>query len=138
MFAGAADLWRTLTDLNTQVLSQAPHREASTLPAMAAPANIADSELTLNAPYQYQPIDPKDDIRILIVSPPASSDPTTIHGELFTAKLSDKPPYEALSYCWGADVFPETLHLPGGVLAITDNLAAALRQLRHPEQCRHL
>jgi hypothetical protein len=105
---------------------------------MAAPANIADSELTLNAPYQYQPIDPKDEIRILIVSPPASSDPTTIHGELFTAKLSDKPPYEALSYCWGADVFPEMLHLPGGVLAITDNLAAALRQLRHPEQRRHL
>ncbi|KAH8758774.1 heterokaryon incompatibility protein-domain-containing protein [Hyaloscypha sp. PMI_1271] len=105
---------------------------------MAAPANIADSELTLNAPYQYQPIEPKGEIRILIVSPPASSDPTTIHGELFTAKLSDKPPYEALSYCWGADVFPETLHLPGGVLAITDNLAAALRQLRHPEQRRHL
>ncbi|PMD63545.1 HET-domain-containing protein [Hyaloscypha bicolor E] len=105
---------------------------------MAAPANIADSELTLNAPYQYQPIDPKDEIRILIVSPPASSDPTTIHGELFTAKRSDKPPYEALSYCWGAEVFPEMLHLPGGVLAITDNLAAALRQLRHPEQRRHL
>jgi hypothetical protein len=105
---------------------------------MAAPANMADSELTLNVSYQYQPIDPKDEIRILIVSPPASSDPTTIHGELFTAKLSEKPPYEALSYCWGAEVFPEMLHLSGGVLAITDNLAAALRQLRHPEQCRRL
>jgi hypothetical protein len=138
VFTVAANLWRTLTDLNTQVLSQARHREASTPPAMAAPANIADSELTLNAPYQYQPIDPKDEIRILIVSPPASSDPTTIHGELFTAKLSDTPPYEALSYCWGAEVFPEMLHLPGGVLAITDNLAAALRQLRHLEQPRHL
>jgi hypothetical protein len=50
--------------------------------------------------YEYQPIDPKDEMRILILLPPASPDETELHCEIVTANVSDKPSYEAISYCW--------------------------------------
>jgi len=88
------------------------------------------------ASYSELPIDPKLEIRILELLPPASPDPTEIHCNLTTARLADKPSYEALSYAWGDPVFPEKIYLPTGYLAITSNLAAALRQLRLPNRPR--
>ncbi|KAH8789885.1 heterokaryon incompatibility protein-domain-containing protein [Hyaloscypha sp. PMI_1271] len=90
------------------------------------------------ASYSELPIDPKLEIRILELLPPASPDPTEIHCNLTTARLADKPSYEALSYAWGDAVFPEKIYLPTGYLAITSNLAAALRQLRLPNRPRRL
>ncbi|PMD42634.1 heterokaryon incompatibility, partial [Hyaloscypha variabilis F] len=61
-----------------------------------------------------------------------------IHGNLVTAKLSDKPAYEALSYAWGHLVYCEKIYLPTSYLEITSNLATALRQLRHQDRPRKL
>ncbi|PMD16651.1 hypothetical protein NA56DRAFT_307360 [Hyaloscypha hepaticicola] len=88
--------------------------------------------------YSTWPIDPKLEIRILELLPPASLDPTKIHCNFRTAKLSDKPLYEALSYAWGDPVFSEKIYLPNGYLAITSNLAATLRQLRPENGLRRL
>jgi hypothetical protein len=88
--------------------------------------------------YEYQPIDPKDEMRILILLPPASPDETELHCEIVTANVSDKPSYEAISYCWGAEVFPEILHVSDGILAITENLAAGLRRFRLEDRARRL
>ena len=88
--------------------------------------------------YTPWPINPKLEIRILELLPPASPDPTKIHCNLITANLSDRPSYEALSYAWGDLVFSEKIYLPNGYLAITSNLAAALRQLRPGNGLRRL
>jgi hypothetical protein len=88
--------------------------------------------------YSEWPINPKLDIRILELLP-ASPDNTQIHGNLTVAKLSDNPSYEALSYVWGDQVFPEKLNLlPTGHLEITRNLAIALQQLRDQHRPRKL
>jgi hypothetical protein len=97
-----------------------------------------EDRVSSTASYSELPIDPKSEIRILELLPPASPDPTEIHCNLTTARLADKPSYEALSYAWGDPVFPEKIYLPTGYLAITSNLAAALRQLRLPNQPRRL
>ena len=88
--------------------------------------------------YEYQPIDPKDEMRILILLPPASPDETELHCEIATANLSEKPSYEAISYCWGDEVFSETLHVSEGILAITENLAAGLRHFRFKDRAQRL
>jgi Heterokaryon incompatibility protein (HET) len=88
--------------------------------------------------YEYQPIDPKDEMRILILLPPASPNETELHCEITTANVFDKPSYEAISYCWGAEVFPETLHVSDSTLAITENLAAGLRRFRLKDRARRL
>ena len=90
------------------------------------------------ASYSDCPINPMTEIRIIELLPPVSSDPRALHCNLLTAKLSDRPSYEALSYAWGEAVFPETLQLPGGSRAITANLAAALRELRLLDRSRRL
>jgi hypothetical protein len=94
-----------------------------------------DNPLT---PYEYEPIDPKDEIRILILLPPALPNAAELHCEIATAKILDNPSYEAISYCWGAKVFPETLYLPNGTLAITKNLAGGLRRFRLTNRPRRL
>lgn len=98
---------------------------------------IAETDGPLT-PYKYHPINLKDEIRILILLPPASPDGSELHCELTTAKISDEPSYEAISYCWGAEVFLERIYLPEGTLAVTENLAAGLRRLRHKDRPRHL
>jgi hypothetical protein len=77
-------------------------------------------------------------IRILILLPPASPDTAELHCEIATAKISNNPSYEAISYCWGAKVFPETLYLPSGTLATTKNLAGGLRRFRLTDRPRRL
>lgn len=90
------------------------------------------------ASYDPYPIDPKTEIRILELLPPALSDPDTIHCTLFTAKLKGNPRYDALSYAWGQTLFTERLCLPTGYLAITPSLAAALRSLRYLDRPRRI
>jgi len=81
---------------------------------------------------------PKKRNKILELLPAASPDPASIYCNLSTAKLSDQPAYEAVSYAWGEPVYSERIYLPTGHLAITSNLAAALRQLRHKDRSRKL
>ncbi|KAH8762980.1 heterokaryon incompatibility protein-domain-containing protein [Hyaloscypha finlandica] len=99
---------------------------------------IAETDMPIT-PYEYQPIDdPKGKIRILILSPPASSDDPELRCNLTTAEISDSPSYEAVSYCWGTEALTERVHLPSGILAITKNLATGLRRLRFRDRPRHL
>ncbi|KAE8451449.1 hypothetical protein EG329_004078 [Mollisiaceae sp. DMI_Dod_QoI] len=100
-------------------------------------SSIAERDPQLHQ-YTYQPIDPKDEIRILILLPPTSPNETELRCKITTAKISDNPIYEAISYCWGAEVFPETIYLPNGTLAITANLAAGLRRFRWKDRPRHI
>ncbi|KAK3393511.1 heterokaryon incompatibility protein-domain-containing protein [Podospora didyma] len=56
----------------------------------------------------------------------------------------DVPPYEALSYTWGASSFPHTLRIQddasagGGIVPITQNLLDALLRFRSPVKTRLL
>jgi hypothetical protein len=58
--------------------------------------------------------------------------------ELEHVTLSDAPPYEAVSYCWGASDFTETLHCGRGFLKITRNLHSALTIFRLENAARYL
>jgi hypothetical protein len=78
--------------------------------------------------YTFQSLD-HDSIRLLQLSP-STSPSAELRCELLHSRLNEEPKYEALSYTWGAPVFPEKLHLPDGYLNITENLASALRRLR--------
>jgi hypothetical protein len=46
--------------------------------------------------------------------------------------------YEAISYCWGEPIFDHAMQCEDQIVPITQNLAAALRQLRYPDAPRHL
>jgi hypothetical protein len=112
-----------------------PSNQTATMDPSESPAVEIDTPLNQ---YEYQPIDPKDEIRILILLPPASPDETELRCEIATANISDKPSYEAISYCWGDGVFSETLRVSDGILAITENLAAGLRRFRLKDRARRL
>jgi hypothetical protein len=105
-----------------------PQHHNTYLFKMSSETSFNEDRVSSAASYSELPIDPKLEIRILELLPPASPEPTEIHCNLTTARLADKPSYEALSYAWGDPVFPEKIYLPTGYLAITSNLAAALRQ----------
>ncbi|MCJ1288353.1 hypothetical protein MMC26_007708 [Xylographa opegraphella] len=53
-----------------------------------------------------------------------------LQGQLMIHRLSDAPPYEALSYVWGDATINGHIKCAGKVLPITPNLTAALYRLR--------
>jgi hypothetical protein len=55
---------------------------------------------------------------------------------LITGHLDALPKYEALSYVWGSQENPKTIHLNGQTLFITQNLHQALIRLRKPAKDR--
>lgn len=85
--------------------------------------------------YQFQDICEDGFIRLLDLKPATSAD-ADIHCELIKSDRRLAVEYEALSYVWGKGEFSNTLHLPGGCLMITDNLASALRRLRLSDKSR--
>lgn len=85
----------------------------------------------------------KREIRILGLLPGLFNDDTAC--TLGTCSINDSPegrtppPYEALSYSWGQLTLGETIRLNHeDRFPVTDNLAAALRRLRHPRDVRML
>jgi hypothetical protein len=92
--------------------------------------------------YEYLPLDEEaSQIRLLTLRP--GKFPAKIHVDLHTEQLTteQRPRYEALSYAWGStqdlvDIFvgPFTLYS----VAVTQNLARALRYLRYPDRERVL
>jgi len=89
-------------------------------------------------PYQYQPLQHPDSIRLLKLWPQAHEDDQRLACELVEAQLSDNPFFEAISYVWGEPVLSQTIYLPQGFLKATENLAAALTHFRDPVQPRYL
>ena len=86
--------------------------------------------------FHYDPIIGDDTIRILEIRPGSGID--LVFCGLRTVRLSEKPRYEALSYCWGDPTFNQQIHCNDKPLAITTNLYAALTQLRHNTEPRIL
>ncbi|KAL8692922.1 MAG: hypothetical protein Q9218_002148 [Villophora microphyllina] len=93
--------------------------------------------MSTSALYQYKPLNFENSLRLLKLAP-ATSWKADIHCVLIDITLSTATEYEALSYVWGKDEYPNTLHLPNGYLKITDSLASALKRLRSADSSRTL
>lgn len=93
-------------------------------------------------PSPYEPVDSaKGQIRLLVLYPPDSNpkQARTIRCDLEYAYLSSKPQYEALSYTWGTPgEIPSEIRLGSQQFEVRENVAAALRRLRHPKKARVL
>lgn len=56
---------------------------------------------------------------------------STLRGEIFHVDLDDNPKYSALSYVWGIELDPVGIECNGCQVEVTQNLAEALRYIRH-------
>ena len=84
--------------------------------------------------HVYGKLDQTCEIRLLKLLPGTAR----LECELEHVKLSEAPPYEAFSYCWGASDFTENLHCGRGFLKITKNLHSALTVFRLKNEARYL
>lgn len=96
---------------------------------------VIDPTRTPGKPYMHEAIDPTNEIRILTLLPFETDE---LRCTLGTARLVDKPFYEALSYVWGNPVFDDFIQIGDEELAITSSLGIALRNLRHTDRPRQL
>lgn len=87
----------------------------------------------MSIPYHHIPINGERSIRVLELQP-AVNTAAPIHCKLNVISLSDFPPwhanYTALSYTWDGQNPSCEVDCDGGVLLITRNCDAAIRQLR--------
>lgn len=87
--------------------------------------------------YEYTPLAAQSNIRLLRLLPKVKSQHGELCGELVEYKVQSYDdrahPYEALSYCWETSEKPRELNFDRAVLAITENLHAALLQLRYDD-----
>ncbi|KAH7012834.1 heterokaryon incompatibility protein-domain-containing protein [Ilyonectria destructans] len=81
-------------------------------------------DITQRGKFQYNPLAEDRMIRLLGFLPGRSP-----LAKLVSVKLNEAPPYAALSYTWGANIFDRTLNLEGGSLQITQNLLDCLTAL---------
>lgn len=87
--------------------------------------------------FAYEPLEsPSSEIRLLELYPGTFNE--VVQCRLSTSSLTCLPSYEPLSYFWGSQTHLEEVFIDGGSFLVTQNLAAALRRLRHPEICRIL
>ncbi|KAH8767593.1 heterokaryon incompatibility protein-domain-containing protein [Hyaloscypha finlandica] len=97
---------------------------------IARPARITNDKPYVSS-YRYKPLDTqKNEIRLLTIEPltPVS----LIKCQIQTVSLDNAPPYQALSYAWGHGRGYRNIYLQGYLYSVTENLAAALRQLSRP------
>jgi hypothetical protein len=88
--------------------------------------------------YEYKPLDESGrQIRLLTLLPTSSFD-QKLQCVLQHVSLNSKPEYEALSYVWGKPRFTHEIDLNGARHYVTENLASAMRHLRHPNAPRIL
>ncbi|KAK0103631.1 hypothetical protein ONS95_005643 [Cadophora gregata] len=78
--------------------------------------------------FHYQPIVAPDEIRMLELSPGATSDPIQVR--LIHKPLSHMPQCIALSYEWGSPTRDFEIICDGALLKVTKNLVTALKRLR--------
>jgi hypothetical protein len=78
----------------------------------------------------YQKLDPShEEIRLLEILPSSDND-AMVQCELVTVSLQDEPSYTALSYVWGDASVTDNIVMNGHTVAVSCNLAAALRSIR--------
>ncbi|KAI1363500.1 heterokaryon incompatibility protein-domain-containing protein [Xylaria arbuscula] len=88
------------------------------------------------SPFRYIPLQPGRKIRVLKLA--GGKEDCALEGELVHVDLDLNPEYSALSYVWGAKVAPGKINCSGHQVEITQNLAQALRHLRHESEPRYL
>ncbi|CZR70285.1 uncharacterized protein PAC_20187 [Phialocephala subalpina] len=82
----------------------------------------------------YTPLQERDEIRLLSLLPGTEEDPLVC--SLTHARRSENPPYEALSYMWGAESPKKKVILNGDERIIGENLWFALGYLRYTDRPR--
>lgn len=87
--------------------------------------------------YTYEPLsDADDEIRLLHLEPGSGDD--DIRFTLKTARLSERPEYETISYCWGDPTDTCQVSCDGAALHTTASLYGALKRLRRANSTRVL
>ncbi|KAK5624981.1 hypothetical protein RRF57_000697 [Xylaria bambusicola] len=86
--------------------------------------------------YQYLPLKPGRKIRVLKLA--AEQESRDLEGELIHVDLDLDPEYSALSYVWGTELAPTKIKCNGHDIEVTENLAQALRHLRHESEPRYI
>ncbi|KAH7345819.1 heterokaryon incompatibility protein-domain-containing protein [Pyrenochaeta sp. MPI-SDFR-AT-0127] len=77
-----------------------------------------------------------DEFRLVAITPGAKN--ARIKCSLVQTRLSEAPPYEALSYVWGSSNLDAYIRCNNFRLPITNNLQSIVRQLRFPDKVRLL
>jgi hypothetical protein len=86
--------------------------------------------------YIYRLFSNENSIRLFVLDPGPSD--AAISGNLIHVFIPNRPPYEALSYCWGSSSKPCKIMTDEGTISITSSLHAALLCLRLPDASRTL
>ena len=87
--------------------------------------------------FTYIPLrSPHSEIRLLELHPGTGKD--KVHCRLSSARLSELPAYEPLSYSWGSPTHTVEIFVNGDRFLVTRNLGAALAWLRRPDVRRVL
>jgi hypothetical protein len=88
--------------------------------------------------FKYEPLtDPNQDIRLLKISPGLGGpDGNLIQGELAHVRLSEAPPFFALSYVWGEPGDIDGILVNGVPFAVQRNLHDFLQKV-HMHKCQH-
>lgn len=100
-------------------------------------AHQAAHDIQPECDYEYQPLPNARSARYMTLRP-ASSDNDPLVCSLYTAKLNQFPPYEAISYVWGTPSKDRSITCDGRIIRITANLFDALRQVRSATKPRML
>ena len=86
--------------------------------------------------FEYNALNGHDTIRVLDLHPASNPSVDHLSCSLRAVRLSDKPEYEALSYCWGDPTFNKKIICNGRELSITTSLNEALLQFRNRSTTR--
>ncbi|KAG4433772.1 hypothetical protein IFR05_010739 [Cadophora sp. M221] len=78
--------------------------------------------------FKYKPLTGSSAIRLVILEAGRGQDP--VKCRLIHVSLDDDPQYEALSYAWGDPSVTTPIYLDGKTFSVTENLEAALVNLR--------
>jgi hypothetical protein len=99
----------------------------------AARAETITNELTMSV---YKPLEKDHDAFRLIQIHPARDSEEKVQVDLVTARLSDNPVYEALSYVWGPPPNDRPVAVNGGEVRVRSSLDEFLRVVRHETEAR--
>lgn len=87
-------------------------------------------------PYQYKPLSHDDETRLLHLGPGSGDE--IIKVTLHPVRLSEKPLYETISYCWGNAEDTREVHCEGQLIHVTISLFTAFKRLRKRDAVRIL
>ncbi|KAN0120187.1 HET domain containing protein [Hyaloscypha variabilis] len=87
-------------------------------------------------PYQYQPLQAQDAIRMVELLPGTSGDPICV--KIHHRTLSDMPNCSAVSYEWGSSVREHAIFCDGRTIKVTANLLLLLSKFRNSDSSRLL